>query len=67
MSLFELFFKVLSRYLEARIRIWSRIRVKDRIRIRIRIKVTSGIRIRIELVRIRNTAYNSELLVRGHT
>jgi hypothetical protein len=44
MGLFEHIFEVLSRYLEARI--W----------IRIRIKVTSGIRIRINVMRIRNTA-----------
>ncbi len=47
MSLFENFFKVLSLYLEARIRIRNRIKVKGRIRIRI--KVTSRIRIRIRI------------------
>jgi hypothetical protein len=41
MSLFKHFFKILSLYLEARIRI------KVKSRIRIRIKVTSKIRIRI--------------------
>ncbi len=46
-------FKVLSLYLEARIRIRNRIKVKDRIRIRI--KVTSRIRIRINVMRIRKT------------
>ncbi len=54
-SLFELFFKVLSLYLEARIRIQIRIKVKGRIRIRIRIKVTSRIRICIKVMRIRNS------------
>jgi hypothetical protein len=48
-SLFEHFFKVLSLYSEAKIRVW--IKVKGRIRIRI--KVTSGIRIKV--LRIRNT------------
>ncbi len=43
MSLFDYFFKVLSLYLAAMIRI--RIKVKGRIQIRIRIKVTSRIRI----------------------
>ncbi len=66
MSLFEHFFKVLSLYLESRIRIWIRIKViggRFRIRIRIkvtsrfriRIKVTSRIRIRIKVIGIRNT------------
>jgi hypothetical protein len=59
-SLFKHFFKILSLYLEARIRIWLRIRIKVkgriRIRLRIRIKVTSRIRIRIKVMRIRNTA-----------
>jgi hypothetical protein len=64
MSLFEYFFKVLSLYLAAMIRI--RIKVNGRIRIRIRIKVTSRIRIRnkvtiririrTNVMRIRNTA-----------
>jgi hypothetical protein len=45
MSLFVHFFKILSLYLEARI--W----------IRILIKVTSRIRIRINVIRIRNTVY----------
>jgi hypothetical protein len=57
MSLFEHFFKVLSLYLKARIRIRNCIKVKSRIRIRI--KVTSRIRIRIRIkatsrIRIRN-------------
>jgi hypothetical protein len=55
-SLFEHFFKVLSLYFEARIRIRIRIEVKGRIRIRISIKVTSRIRIRIKVkgrIRIR--------------
>ncbi len=59
MSLFEHFFKGLSLYLEAKIRIWIRFKVKGRIRIRIRIKITSKIRIRITVtskIRIRNTA-----------
>jgi hypothetical protein len=51
MSLFEPFFKVLSLFLEARIRI--HIKVKGRIRIRI--KVTSRIRIRVKVMWIRNT------------
>jgi hypothetical protein len=44
-SIFEIFLKVVSHYLEARIRIriWMRIKVKGRIRIRIRIKVTSRV------------------------
>jgi hypothetical protein len=55
LSLFDYFFKVLSFFLEAKIRI--RIKVKGRIRIRI--KVTSRIRIqvRIKVMWIRNTAY----------
>jgi hypothetical protein len=59
MSLFEHFFKVLSLYLEAGIRIRIRIKEKGRIRNRICIKVTSRIRIRIriKLMRIRNTAF----------
>ncbi len=62
MSLFEHFFKILSLYLEARIRIRSRIKVTRRIRnliqilIQIRIKLTSRIWIRIKVMRIRNTA-----------
>jgi hypothetical protein len=48
---YEVFFKVLSLYLEARIRI--RIKVKGRIRICL--KVTSRIRIRITVMLIRNT------------
>ncbi len=58
MSLFEHFFKVLSLYLEARIRI--QIKVKGRIRILIRIKVTSRIRIciRINMMPIRNIDLN---------
>ncbi len=44
MSLFELFFKVLSLYLEAKIQIRIRIKGKGRIRIKV--------------MRIRNTAYN---------
>ncbi len=50
MRLFEHFFKVLSLYLKARIRI--RIRVKSRIRIRMKVK--GRIRIRINVMRIRN-------------
>jgi hypothetical protein len=42
MSLFEHFFKVFSLYLEARVRIW------------IRIKLTGGIRIRSKVMWIRN-------------
>jgi hypothetical protein len=67
---FEHFFKVLSLYLEARIRIlikvkgririkvtsWIRIRINVTSRIRIPIKVTSWIRIRIKVMRIRNIA-----------
>jgi hypothetical protein len=49
MSLFEHFFKVLSLFLEARIRI--RIEVKGGIRIRIKVKN----RIRIKMMRVRNT------------
>jgi hypothetical protein len=45
-SLFEHFFKVLSLYLEARIRI--RIKVKGKVRIRSRIEVKGRIRIRIK-------------------
>jgi hypothetical protein len=52
-------FKVLSLYLEARIRIRIRIKVKGRIRIRIRIKVKGRIRFRIKVMRIRNTVYHS--------
>jgi hypothetical protein len=60
-NVFEHIFKVLSLYLEARIRI--RIKVKGRIRIRIKvtrririhIKLTKRIRIRIKVMRIRNT------------
>ncbi len=64
MSLFEYFFKVFSLYMEARIRIRIRIKVKGRIRIRIRIKVTSRIRIRIRIkvMRIRNTGCSRETL-----
>jgi len=51
MSLFEYFFKVLSLYLEARIRV----HIKGTSRIRIRIKVTSRFRIRINMMQIRNT------------
>jgi hypothetical protein len=49
MCLLKHFFKV-SFYLEARIRIL----------IRIRIKMTSSMRIRIEVMLIRNTAFNYE-------
>ncbi len=51
-NIFKHFFKVLSLYLEARMRIQNRIRkkVKGRIRIRIRIKVTSGILFRIKVI-----------------
>jgi hypothetical protein len=52
-SLFEHFFKVLSLYMEARIRI----RIKMKGRIRIRIKVTSRIRICINVRRIHNTGF----------
>ncbi len=55
MSLFEHFFKVLSLYLEARILIRTRIKVRGRIWIRIRIKGTSRIRISNKMIRIRNT------------
>ncbi len=51
--LFVQFFKVLSLYLEARIRI--RINMKGKIRIRI--KMTSRIRIHFNVMRIRNTVY----------
>jgi hypothetical protein len=54
MSLFEHFDKVLNLYLEARIRIRFRIKVKGTIQLRIRIKLTSRIRIRIKKTRIRN-------------
>jgi hypothetical protein len=56
LSLFEHFFKGLSLYFEARIRIRIRIEVKGRIRIRMSIKVKSRIRIRIRVpsrIRIR--------------
>jgi hypothetical protein len=53
MSLCEHFFKVLSLYLEARIRIRNRIKMKDTIQIRI--KVTSRTRIHMKVMRIRNT------------
>jgi hypothetical protein len=56
MSLFEHIVKVLSLYLEARIRI--RIKVKGGIRIRI--KVTSRIRIRINLMRISNADFEGK-------
>ncbi len=63
MSLFQLFFKVLSLYLEARIWIRFRIKMRSRILIRIRIKVASRIRmriwIRIKEWRIRNTDDNT--------
>jgi hypothetical protein len=52
MSLFEHFFKVLSLYLEAKIRV----RIKVKARFWIHIKVIS--RIRIEVMRIRNTEYS---------
>ncbi len=52
------FSKVLSLYLEARIRIRIRIKVKGRIRNRIHVEVTSRIWIRIEVMRIRNTDFN---------
>jgi hypothetical protein len=54
------FFKVLSIYFEARIRI----RVKGEGRIRIRIKQTSRIRIqsRIKVMRIRNTGQDPDPL-----
>ncbi len=65
MNLFEHFFKVLSLYLEVRIRIRTEVKGRIRIRIhtkgtsriRIRIKVTSRIRIRIRIkvIQIRNT------------
>jgi hypothetical protein len=59
LSLFEHFFKVLSRYLEARIRIRICMKVKGRIRIWIRMKVTNRIRIRIKVAsRICNTGYS---------
>jgi hypothetical protein len=72
MSLSEHFFKVLTLYLAARIRIRIKVTSRIRILIRIRIKVTSRIRIRIRIpikvtsririricikaMRIRNTA-----------
>ncbi len=73
MILFEHFVKVLSLYLEARIRI--SIKMKDKIQIRIRINVTSRIRIcikvkgrsqiriciRIKVMRIRNTDLGSSI------
>jgi len=46
MSLFERFFKVLSLYLESSIRIWIRTIVKGRIRIR------------VNVMRFRNTEWN---------
>ncbi len=57
------FFKVLSLKLETRIRIHIRICIKEtsRIRIRIRIKVVSRIRICINGIRIRNTAFTLQL------
>ncbi len=63
MSLFEHFFKVLSLYMEARIRNRIPIKVKGRIRIRIRIKVTSRIRIRIKVMRIRNIGCSMEIFL----
>jgi hypothetical protein len=63
MSLFEHFSKVLSLCLEARIRIWIRIRIKVKGRIRIRIKVTSRIRLRIKVMRIRNTAHSLAIFI----
>jgi hypothetical protein len=63
MSPFKHFSKVLSLYMEARIEVRIRIRIKVKGRIRIKvtsrirgIKVTSRIRIRIKVMRIRNTA-----------
>jgi hypothetical protein len=53
MSLFKHLFKVLSLYLEGRIRTRNRIKVQGRIRI----KVKSRIRIRIKVMRFGNTAY----------
>jgi hypothetical protein len=63
MSLFEHFFKVLSLFIEARIRIKvkGRLRIRTRIkvksRIRIRIKEISRVGIRIKVMRIRDTAF----------
>jgi hypothetical protein len=51
MTLFEHVIQVLSLYLDARIRIWIRIKVKGKIRIWIRIKVTSRTRIRIKVTK----------------
>jgi hypothetical protein len=71
--LFKHLFTVLSLYLEARIlirirnrikvtgRIRIRIKLTSRIRIRIRIKVTKRIRIRINVMRIRKTAYRYKI------
>ncbi len=59
MSLFE---KVLILYLEARIRIWIRIKVIGRIRIRI--KEASRIRIRINVMRIHNIGRQTHLAER---
>jgi hypothetical protein len=57
MSLFEHFFKVLSLYLEARIRIRiifkGRIQIRIKVTIRIRIRIRN--RIRIKVMRIGNT------------
>jgi hypothetical protein len=61
MSLFEPIFKVLSLYLEARIRFRIRIKVKGRSRIRIHIKVTCRIRIRINLQMTSQKVWNMSL------